>query len=116
MSALENIFLFNWKALGGPKLTREYRFHESRKWRFDFAIPEIRYAFEVEGGTFAKKGKSGHITGVGYGNNCEKYNAAALAGWSVFRFDTKMVRSTKDLEPIIQSAKSRLRQIEHLTF
>jgi len=113
MSALENIFLFNWKALGGPKLTREYRFHESRRWRFDFAIPEIRYAFEVEGGTFSR---GGHSRGVGYAKDCEKYNAAALAGWSVFRFDTKMIRQTAHLEPVIQSAKNRLWQIEHLTF
>lgn len=111
MSNLENIFLFNWRALGGPKLTREYRFHESRKWRFDFAIPEIRYAFEVEGGTFAQ---GGHSRGAGYGKDCEKYNAAALAGWSVFRFDTKMVRQTAHLEPIIKSANQIISTMEHL--
>lgn len=113
MSALENIFLFNWKALGGPKLTREYRFHESRKWRFDFAIPEIRYAFEVEGGTFAQ---GGHSRGAGYGKDCEKYNAANLAAWHVFRFDTKMVRSTKHLEPVIAASNQLLAAIKHLTF
>ena len=113
MSTLENIFLFNWKALGGPKLTREYRFHPERKWRFDFAIPEIRYAFEVEGGTFAK---GGHSRGAGYAKDCEKYNTAALMGWSVFRYDTNMVRKVTHLVPVIKSANEMLAAMKHLTF
>lgn len=29
---------------------REHRFHPARRWRFDFAWPELLFAVEVEGG------------------------------------------------------------------
>ena len=31
--------------------TPEYRFHPTRKWRFDYAWPENKIALEVEGGS-----------------------------------------------------------------
>lgn len=116
MSTLENIFLFNWKALGGPKLTREYRFHPDRKWRFDFAIPEIRVAVEVQGGTYSKNKKSGHTSGVGCARDFEKNNAANLAGWSVFYFDAKMVRKLTHLDPLIKHTTEMLATMKHVTF
>ena len=36
----------------GEEVVAEYRFHPSRDWRFDFAIPSRRVAVEVEGGAF----------------------------------------------------------------
>ena len=72
----------------GMKPEREYRFDKVRKWRFDFAFPTQKIAVEIEGGTF---GKSRHTTGTGYSADCEKYNAAALLGWRVFRFTGKMI-------------------------
>ena len=67
---------------------QEYQFHPVRKWRFDFAFPEHKVAVEIEGGTF---GKSRHTTGTGYEKDCEKYNAAVLNGWKVFRFTGRMI-------------------------
>lgn len=69
-------------------LEREYRFHPSRRWRFDFAIPEHMVAIEIEGGTWAR---GRHTRGDGYEKDCEKYNTAAFLGWRVFRFTTGMV-------------------------
>jgi very-short-patch-repair endonuclease len=61
-----------------------------KDWRFDFALPELKIAVEVEGGVFVN---GGHNRGAYYTDNCRKYNAATLAGWRVFRFTTAMVTS-----------------------
>jgi hypothetical protein len=49
-SRLEDRFLMLWKAVGGPPLEREYRFHAARRWRPDFAHLQARCLIEVEGG------------------------------------------------------------------
>ncbi len=61
---------------------REYRFHPKRMWRFDYAIPEHRIALEVEGGVWTR---GRHTRPQGFLGDVEKYNAAALLGWRVFR-------------------------------
>lgn len=67
---------------GLPEPEREYQFHPRRKWRFDFAWPEHRVALEVEGGIWSG---GRHTTGAGFAADCEKYNEAALMGWTVIR-------------------------------
>jgi len=64
---------------------REHRFHDKRRWRFDFAHLELKLAIEVEG-LCAEWQKSRHTTIKGYIADCEKYNAAALLGWTVLRY------------------------------
>lgn len=59
-----------------------------RKWRFDFAYPQIKMAFEVEGGTWTG---GRHVNPLGYAKDCEKYNAAVLQGWRVFRLTPQMI-------------------------
>lgn len=76
-----------------PDVVSEHLFHPSRRWRFDRAIPEHFIAFEAEGGSWlqTKTGRSkGHLHPVRFTKDCEKYNAAALLGWKVFRFTGKM--------------------------
>jgi hypothetical protein len=73
----------------------EYQFHPERKWRFDWAIltgkdPNRRIAIEYEGAVFTN---GGHVRGSGYTANCEKYNTAALMGWTVLRFTAPMIRA-----------------------
>ena len=63
----------------GLKYAREYRFSSTRKWRFDIAFETARVAVEVEG-------RGRHQTYVGFRNDAEKYNAAALDGWTVLRY------------------------------
>lgn len=89
MSDGESTFALHIAALRLPPPEREYRFDPDRRWRFDFAWPEHRVAFEIEGGTWTG---GRHTRGAGFSADCEKYNAAALQGWRVFRVTTDMVR------------------------
>jgi very-short-patch-repair endonuclease len=82
-SNAEAKFILYWKAIKGQTYEREVQFQKGRKWRFDFAWPDIKVAVEVEGGVWMARG--GHTTGSGYTGNCEKYNEALLDGWRVFR-------------------------------
>lgn len=90
MSDLEAALLFYIRSVGLPEPVPEYRFDQVRKYRFDFAWPELKVACEVEGGTF-QGGR--HTRGLGYHNDCKKYNLATEQGWRVFRFDALLVNS-----------------------
>ncbi|WP_320980025.1 hypothetical protein [Bacteroides sp.] len=61
---------------------KEYKFHPTRKWRFDYAIPEHKIALEVEGGIWTG---GRHTRAQGFLGDIEKYNTATLMGWRVFR-------------------------------
>lgn len=89
-SHLEELLAIELRSLGLPAFKREYRFHSSRRWRFDFAWPDQMLAVEVEGGTHMR---GRHNRPAGYERDCEKGNAAACAGWRVLRFTGRMVRS-----------------------
>jgi hypothetical protein len=78
------------KARKLPTPEREYVFHSSRAWRFDFCWPAFRVAVEVEGLVY---GGGRHQRPGGYGGDLDKYNAAALAGWCLLRYDQVRVRS-----------------------
>ena len=82
----------------GVDYFREYQFHEQRRWRFDFALPAELVAIEIEGGIHGftnHKGewqeKGGHTTGTGYQDDLDKYNSAAILGWTVLRFSVEDV-------------------------
>jgi very-short-patch-repair endonuclease len=104
-SRLERTFETIWRQLGGAELETEYRFHEKRRWRFDFAAPGAMVAIELEGGTFSG---GRHTRGKGFAADCEKYNAAARLGWRVFRFTADMLRDDPfgNLVPVIGLVKS----------
>ena len=74
--------------LGGYE--REYVFHDTRRWRLDFAWPELKLAIEVEGGVHTG---GRHVSAVGFEADCAKYNAAAICGWTVLRVTGDQVRS-----------------------
>lgn len=71
----------------------EHKFHPTRRWRFDFAIPERMIAIEYEG-IFSEK--SGHTTHKGYIKDTEKYNEAAKLGWTVLRYTAKTYKEVID--------------------
>jgi very-short-patch-repair endonuclease len=81
-SVLEIRFAYIWGIMDGPKLVEELAFHPKRKWRFDFAHPATKTAIEIEGGVWSG---GRHTKPAGFTRDCEKYNAAAAAGWTVFR-------------------------------
>lgn len=69
--------------LGIPAPENEYQFAAPRRWRFDFAWPGAKIAVEVEGGIFIR---GRHVRPLGYINDIEKYNRAAILGWQVLRW------------------------------
>lgn len=89
-SDLEAAFATLWRSLGGPEMIAEYRFDPVRRWRFDFAHPVARVAVELEGGTFSG---GRHVRGKGFEDDACKYNAAAAAGWAVFRLTGRMLNT-----------------------
>lgn len=92
---------------GLPPFKTEHAFAVSigRQWRFDIAWPSRKVAVEIEGGIFGKgsgensvpcptckqtpKGAHGTVSGIL--RDCEKYNAAVLLGWRVYRVPTHLV-------------------------
>lgn len=92
MSALSDRLLVYLAALvedGFPAPVSEYHFAApARDWRFDVAYPDLRIAFEVEGGQFIN---GRHVRPGGSDKDAQKYNAAALLGWQVYRFPTKWI-------------------------
>lgn len=67
-----------------PEPLQEHPFHVARKWRFDFAWPELKLAIEVDGGIWST-GRSGH-QGAGHIRDIRKGNDAIEAGWRVLHF------------------------------
>lgn len=76
------------RANGISGFLREFRFHPSRRWRFDFAWSEQKLALEVEGGIWVA---GAHTRGAHFTSDCEKYNEAVLLGWRVLRVTSDMV-------------------------
>ena len=94
MSQLENDLAWRMWAEDLPEPEQEYRFHSTRRWRFDFSWPEYKVACEVEGGTWSG---GRHVRGRGFEKDCTKYNEAALAGWLVIRVTGRHIEHGKAL-------------------
>ncbi len=62
---------------------KEFKFHDTRKFRFDYCIPKKSIAIEYEG-IFSSK--SSHTNVMGYSANLDKYNLATLHGWRLLRY------------------------------
>ena len=77
-----DFFMAICAADGLPMPVREHRFHDTRRWRFDYAWPAQMVALEVEGGVWTG---GRHTRGKGYVADLEKYREAAIAGWCVLR-------------------------------
>lgn len=74
----------------------QYRFHPERKWRLDFAFPDVLVGVEVDGGVFAaENGQTAgrHARGKGIIEGFEKRNAAAELGWSILCYGPPQVKS-----------------------
>lgn len=74
---------------------REYPFHPTRKWRFDFVLIGVNgergrlIAIEIEGGAWTQ---GRHTRGKGFEADIRKYNEAAKLGWAVIRFTPGMIQ------------------------
>ena len=87
----------------------EYRFDSKRRWRFDFAWPELRFAVEVEGIT--KEGGR-HQRPAGFEADLEKYEAAMLQECTVYRCSPTMVKSLRAVS-VIKAMVAHLVKANH---
>lgn len=87
--------LVRYNGIEEPK--PQYRFHEARLWRVDFAWPEWKVAVEIEGGIWRRDRKGNWAGAHSHPSNIErdieKSNALALAGYSLLRFTEKEIKS-----------------------
>ena len=101
-SELELLLAAQLETAGITHFEREWRFHPTRKWRFDFAFPHMcpPLAIEVHGGTWSR---GHHVRGRGFENDCEKNTAAVLLGWRVLQFTGDQVRDGRAIDTIIEA-------------
>ena len=88
----------------GCRVVAEYRFHPTREWRFDFAVPAARVAIEVEGGIW-NGGR--HFREEGWRRDLEKYNEAAACGWLVIRTIPTELLKVQTLQLIVRAINTR---------
>lgn len=90
---------------GLPKPVLEHVFAEPRKFRFDFAWPELKVALEVDGSIWTN---GRHTRGAGWTKDTEKLNLAASLGWRMLRCTpqqllseeiTSIIKKTIDYNP-----------------
>jgi len=77
-----------------PHPVMELVFHPSRRWRFDLAWPEQKFAVEVQGGVHTH---GRHTRGHGYTKDCEKLAEAVCLGWRVIYVTSEQVKSGQAL-------------------
>lgn len=79
---------------------QEWKFHPTRRWRFDFALPDKMLAIEVEGGVYSF---GRHNRPQGYIQDMQKYNEASQLGWKVLRFTPQQVKSGYAINEVIKA-------------
>lgn len=124
----EELFAAQCRQFRLPTAQREYRFAKpiGRQWRFDFAFLDFHLAVEIEGfvvrsiwaaelfgGAPVIQGDrvtnvlevkrmtvamGGHATITGLREDCEKYNTAAMLGWTVLRFEQGAIKPQHAIE------------------
>ena len=82
----------------GLKYEREVCLIPGRKWRWDFRVGNL--AIEVQGQTWTK---GAHSSGSGILRDCQKLNAAVLAGYRPLIFTTQMVVSGEAIDTILHA-------------
>jgi len=99
LSSLESKFLLIVQGL--PQPVREYRFHPTRRWRFDFAYVEQKLGIEVDGGAFST---GRHNRAIPQAEDNHKTNAAILLGWRVLKFNTVNMKDVATVRSVIEEA------------
>lgn len=130
-------FDFQCRARDLPDFERELMFAKAthgRKWRFDFAFLEYKLAVEIEGIVVTTAYVGGQVKEIsidrqaaiaiiggqkrlvsmgrhahadGFREDCVKYATAAELGWTVIRFDPKMIRDNRAIQHTMRCLMSR---------
>lgn len=95
------------RSFKGLEVVKEHQFHPVRRWRFDYAIPEIKVAVEVDGAVWVG---GRHNNPAGYIADMEKLNTAASMGWLVLRFTTHDRFCRKSIKLIKETVQLRLNE------
>lgn len=90
--------------LKGLEIVKEHRFCPSRRWRFDYAIIDLKIAVEVDGAVWVG---GRHNRAAGYVADMEKLNIAASMGWLVLRITTDDRFCTKTMNLIKSTVEYR---------
>lgn len=96
-----NVFCQLIKQEGLPVPETEYKFHPTRKWRFDYCWPKQKIALEVDGGVWTQ---GRHTRGSGAIKDMEKFNNAAILGWRVLKYtpDQLLDSALADIRAILK--------------
>jgi hypothetical protein len=84
--------------------TPEYRFHPTRRWRFDYAWPLHMLALEVDGGVWTQ---GRHTRGQGAIDDMEKASEAAILGWRLLYCTPDQLRNGVALDRIVRALTDR---------
>ena len=91
------------------EIVKEHQFHPVRKWRFDYAVVDLKIAVEVDGAVWVG---GRHNRASGYIADMEKLNTAASMGWLVLRITTDDRFCTKTLKMIKDTVAYRRNEAE----
>ncbi len=69
-----------------PAPERQFKFHPERRFRYDFAWPQIKLCVDIQGGGFSG---GRHSRGIGQEGDHDKANEAQRLGYDVLQFGTK---------------------------
>lgn len=84
-------------SLVGIQVEREFIFAPPRRWRSDWRVVGTTILIEYEGGLFMESGGAHKAVG-NILRDIEKYNAAAIAGWTVIRISPKFIPNGQALK------------------
>lgn len=92
-SPLENELARQIHRAGLPTPVRQYRFDDSKRTLDFFWGPPHSLAVEVQGGIWAKDGKSGHVSGTGYTKDSAKLNDCVRLGIRVLYATSRAIEN-----------------------
>jgi very-short-patch-repair endonuclease len=116
---LEEKFFRYWEASQtGYELTRQHRGifkHVNKRGklimtnhRFDFALPALKLAIEVQGGIFSR---GRHVRPQGYHDDRAKMRKAQAQGWVVFEFTTLDIKDN-NLHNVVHEILAEVKTLE----
>ncbi|MHB1176089.1 MAG: hypothetical protein ACYCZJ_13300 [Sulfuriferula sp.] len=95
MSELESALALQIRAIKLPEPEREFKFHPTRRFRFDFCWPQKMFAVECDGAHWVN---GRHSRGKGVDSDCEKYALAMLDGWRILKVTSTHIKSGQAIQ------------------